>query len=108
MQIFLQGRLKSKPEIKESRNGKTWVKALIEEDSRDDSRQNEPNILPIVCFGHAANRVKDLQPGDSVTVVCRLSGTRFEAPSGEIRYGVQLIGEQILVPAGSRKEASHI
>jgi single-stranded DNA-binding protein len=104
MQIFISGRLKSKPEVRETRNAKTLVKLLIEEDS--DERDRQPSILPVTFFAHAANRAKELQPGDAITVVCHLNGTRFETESGEVRYGVQLIGEKILVEATSKKEVA--
>ena len=104
MQTFLQGRLKSKPELRETRNAKTLVKLLIEE--TDSERDREPNVLPVTFFGHAANQAKDLQLGNSITVVCHLNGTRFETESGEVRYGVQLIGEKILVETASKKEVA--
>jgi len=102
MQIFLQGRLKSKPEIRETRNAKTLVKILIEEN--DNERDREANVVPVTFFAHAANRAKELQVGDLITIVCHLNGTRFETETGEVRYGVQLIGEKILVEAAVKKE----
>ena len=42
---------------------------------------------------------KTCRRGDRLTVACRMQGTRFETESGEIRYGVQLVGEQIYFAA---------
>jgi hypothetical protein len=40
--------------------------------------------------------VKDLRPGDSLTISCRLTGTKFETAEG-MKYGVQLTAEEVFV-----------
>jgi single-stranded DNA-binding protein len=103
-QLYISGRVKHKPEVREARKARTLVKILVEEN--DNDRDREPNVLPVTFFAHGANRAKELQQGDSITVACHLSGTRFETETGDVRYGVQLIGEQILVEAAVKKEVT--
>jgi single-stranded DNA-binding protein len=93
--IYIAGQLSGKPQILQTRNGKPWAKILVEEEVARERGQGTPNILPITLFGRAAERAKELQRGDRLTVACRLQGTRFEIESGEIRYSVQLVGKVI-------------
>jgi single-stranded DNA-binding protein len=100
--IYIEGRISGKPQILQTRSEKPYVKLLLEEEvTRERQQQSTPNTLLISLFGRAAERAKDLQRCDRLTVACRLQGTRFEMESGEIRYGVQLIGEQIYLAAVS-------
>jgi single-stranded DNA-binding protein len=102
--IFIQGRLGFKAELKETRTGKPWAKILLQEEGARESQRHVANILPIVLFGRAAERVESLLPGEQVTVRCRLEGTKFTTDSGETRFGCQLVGEQIFI-AAAKEEA---
>jgi hypothetical protein len=88
-----------------TRNGKPWVRILVEEEREPESAQRTPNLLPIAFFGRIAERAQELQAGDELTVGCRLQGTKYTTDSGETRHGCQLVGEQIFV-AAAVKEAS--
>jgi single-stranded DNA-binding protein len=100
MTTYIEGRISGKPQILQTRSGKPYAKILLEEEvARERQQQGTPNTLLISLFGRAPERAKDLQRGDRLTVACRMQGTRFETESGEIRYGVQLVGEQIYFAA---------
>jgi single-stranded DNA-binding protein len=96
--IYVEGCVADKPQILETRGGKPWAKILLEEEGvRERQQQGSSNILPVTLFGRAAERAADLQRGDRLTVACRLQGTKFETDSGETRYGLQLVGEQVFI-----------
>jgi single-stranded DNA-binding protein len=96
MQIFVQGRVFDKPIFRDTRAGKPLTKILVE---IDDDRDKQANILPVTLFGRVAQQAADLQRGDRVAIGCRLSGTKFTTTEGETKYGCQLVGESIFLPA---------
>jgi len=101
--IYFEGRVSGNPQILETRSGKPWAKILLEEEVVRERQQDTPNTLPISLFGRAAERTKQLQRGDRLTVACRLQGTRFEPPSGEVLDGCQRVGEQLYLAAAAKE-----
>jgi single-stranded DNA-binding protein len=100
--IYLQGRLVFNPEKRQTKNAKLWVRLLLEvaitREARPGEFVTEQTVLPINCFAHCAQQVKDLQPGDPVTVGAHLSGTKFDTSEGT-KYGVQLVAEKVFLSA---------
>jgi single-stranded DNA-binding protein len=99
-QLYFAGQLFSKPEISATKNGKLWVKLLLQSELvRSDGRggyQTERLILPINCFSREAEAVKELRVGAELTLGCHLYGTRYEASDGSVKHGVQLVADAVL------------
>jgi single-stranded DNA-binding protein len=98
--IYLTGKLVGDPFLGETQRGKPMCRLLLEIDlAREIGRgelQIETHRLPVVMYSRVANEARDLRRGDSVTVVARLNGTKFEKPGEETKHGLQLIGETLL------------
>lgn len=105
--IYVTGRLVSDPVFSETAKGKAMAKLLLEtelvrEVNRGEFRA-ENCLLPVLLFSWVADQARELRSGSSLTIAARLNGTKFPLPSGEIRQGVQLIGERLLFTS-PRKE----
>jgi hypothetical protein len=71
-----------------------------------DRWQPEMHTLPIIAYSWLAEGLVELPPGTSITVGCRLNGTKYEPPDGgEVRHGIQLIVDTVSVPAGASSGA---
>ena len=63
----------------------------------------ELHEIPVLAFAWCAEALRDLRPGTSVTLVCHLSGTRYDPGNGsEIRHGVQLVCDEVSFSAPYR------
>jgi single-stranded DNA-binding protein len=109
-QLYLAGRLVAFPETAITKNGKDWIRLLLEtqlvREVRAGELQTESVILPISCFSREAQAVKHLQRGDPLTVGCHLYGTKFRTPDGHTKYGLQLVADVILA-AGAMLRQPH-
>jgi hypothetical protein len=74
-----------------------------------DRWQPEIHILPIIAYSWLAEGLAELPLGTSITVGCRLNGTKYEPPEGgEVRHGVQLIVDAVSFPQRtSRRQFGH-
>jgi hypothetical protein len=64
------------------------------------AHQSESVTLPVSFFSHEAEEVRSARPGDRLVVGTHLYGTRFNAPDGSVKHGVQIIVDQVLKGAG--------
>jgi single-stranded DNA-binding protein len=97
--IYITGRLVSDPVFSETAKGKAMCKLLLEtelvrEVNRGEFRA-ETHTLPVLLFSWVADQARILRNGSLVTVAARLNGTQFTPLSGEVKYGVQLIGDAL-------------
>src|SRR5690242_6311444 len=103
------GTLAEPLEILQTKNGKPWVKAVVEVKSYrrgadGEAGQEETTLIPVNLFFKPAEIAqKFLQVGDPLVVQVRLSGTEFQGQGGKVRRGVTLALEQLhLIPNGRR------
>jgi single-stranded DNA-binding protein len=105
--LYLHGKISGNHEIKRTKKDALWLKLFLEvELVRSDGRggvKTESTVVPISCFSHEAEAVKDLRPGERLIVGCHLQGTEFTSPDGSTRRGVQLTADSIHV-SPPRKE----
>jgi single-stranded DNA-binding protein len=104
--LLLLGTVASAPEELTTRNGKLWVKLLIEvkswrRASDGEPAQEEVTLLPVNLFSKIAEIARDhLKVGDPVAVTARISGTEFKSADGKTRRGVNLTADQLhLIPS---------
>jgi single-stranded DNA-binding protein len=104
--IYLAGTLSGNPKLSETAKGKLMCRLLLSarivREIKRGQFEDEEHLLPIVCFAWVAEQAKELVDGARVVVACHLSGSRFEAPSGEVRHGVQLIADGLYFPSAHR------
>src|SRR5215471_776966 len=107
-QLYFSGRLVSGPAIASTRKGAPWTRLLMETELvKSDGRgglAQETIIVPVNCFGHQAEAVRDLREGDALTIGARLHGTKFEGEGGT-KYGVQLVADAVYVDSRERHAA---
>jgi len=107
-QLYISGKLNANPEFFTTPKGKPWARILLETElNRPEGRggfQTEIVILPVKCFAREAAAVKDLRPGEEVSIGCHLSATKFETDSGELKRGVQLVADSVLKRLGANAE----
>jgi single-stranded DNA-binding protein len=98
-QLYLSGRLVSKPEFAETKKGKLRVKLILEtalvRETRPGEYQTELVVLPVQLFSQPAEQVKDLKEGDSLTLGCHAYGTAFQPTDGPVKRGVQLVADVV-------------
>lgn len=89
--------------MSETAKGKPMLRALIEcEQWRPSGRSEmkmEIHTFQVLAFSWCAETLRDLRPGTVLTVVAHLSGTRFEQPGQETKFGCQIVCDEILFPA---------
>jgi single-stranded DNA-binding protein len=107
-QIYLSGRLVTQPELSQTKKGKLTVRLLFETElvrpTAQGGFQAEAVTLPVSFFSREAEAVKDCQPGEYLVIGAHLYGTRFEAPDGGVKHGVQIVADQILQGTTRQKE----
>jgi single-stranded DNA-binding protein len=107
-QIYLSGRLVAQPELSHTKKGKLTVKLLFETElvrpTAQGGFQAEAVTLPVSFFSREAEAVKDCQRGDYLVIGAHLYGTRFEAPDGSVKHGVQVVADQLLQRTTCMKE----
>jgi single-stranded DNA-binding protein len=101
--IYLQGRTVGKFSLSQTSKGTTVARGLLEVETirkvGRDRWQPEIHILPIIAYSWLAEGLAELPLGTSITVGCRLNGTKYEPPEGgEVRHGVQLIVDAVSFP----------
>jgi single-stranded DNA-binding protein len=96
---------------RETKNGKLWVKGLIEvrgyRRSADGAAgQEETTAITVNLFGKTAQVALDfLKVGDPVCFQLRVAGTEFKSNDGAIRRGVTLTVDTMhLLPNDRRSE----
>jgi single-stranded DNA-binding protein len=102
--LYIEGRLVGKPLVQKTKSGYDFAKILLEEDQVARNNREKANVLPIAFFGKLVEEIRDLENGDGLLIACRLQGSRYETDSGEVRYGLQLIGERAYLNASAAKE----
>src|ERR1700674_1061335 len=96
----------SEMEHLETKNGKPWVKLLIEvktwrRGGDGETGQEESTLLTANVFSRMAYTARQqLRIGDPVVVTCRVSGTEYRA-DGKVKRGITLTADQLhLIPSG--------
>jgi single-stranded DNA-binding protein len=96
------------PELGETKKGRSMVRILLETElircTTPGNYQSESVTLPVSFFSREAEEVRDARPGDHLVIGAHLYGTQFKAPDGSVKYGVQIIADQILQGAALQKE----
>jgi single-stranded DNA-binding protein len=107
-QIYLSDRLVAQAELSQNKKGKLIVKLLLETElvrpTTQGAFQAEAVTIPVSFFSREAEAVRECQPGDYLVIGAHLYGTRFEAPDGSVKRGVQIVADQILQRANRMKE----
>jgi single-stranded DNA-binding protein len=108
-EVYLNGKIVGSISVSTTAKGTAMARGLIESElvrkiGRDEYRA-ETHQLPFVVFSWIADALRDLRPGTTVTLGCRLNGTRYEAPDGSVKHGCQLVVDQIAFPP-TRKESA--
>jgi single-stranded DNA-binding protein len=95
------------PEVLSTKNGKLWVRLLIEVRSwrrgaDGEAGQEEVTKLPVNMFSKTAEIARDyLRVGDAVGLTCRVGGTEYKGTDGKTRRGITLAADQLhLIPQG--------
>jgi single-stranded DNA-binding protein len=102
-EIYLQGRTVDKFSLSQTAKGTAVARGLLEVETirkvgRDQWRA-EIHVLPIIAYGWLAEGLAELPPGTSITLGCRLNGTKYEPPGGgEAKHGIQLIADAVSFP----------
>jgi hypothetical protein len=64
----------------------------------------ELHELPIVAYGWLGDEVKNLRPGQALTVIAHLNGTKYTPDDGgPTRPGVQIIADSLTYPMPRRQ-----
>jgi single-stranded DNA-binding protein len=104
-QLYLCGRVAAAPEVRQTQKGKLMVRLLLEtelvRETTEGAYQAESVTLPVSFFSREAEEVRSARPGDCLTIGTHLYGTRFEAPDGSVKHGVQITADQVLSGAPS-------
>jgi single-stranded DNA-binding protein len=97
------------PELGKTKKGKLMVRILLETEfvraTTPGSYQSESVTLPVSFFSREAEEVRDARPGDHLVIGAHLYGTRYEAPDGNVKFGVQIIADAILQGITHQSEA---
>jgi single-stranded DNA-binding protein len=101
--VVISGKLIGNPKMSETGKGRPMLRALIEcEQWRPFSRgemKMEIHTFQVLAFSWNAETIQNLRPGAALTVICHLSGTGFEEPGKEVKFGIQLIVDEVLFAA---------
>jgi single-stranded DNA-binding protein len=91
----------------QTKNGRPWIKLLIEVKSWRRAQEGEPGqeestLLSVNCFAKLADTARDyLKEGDAVGITARVSGTEFKGGEGQVKRGISLTADQLhLIPNG--------
>jgi single-stranded DNA-binding protein len=108
--IYVDGRLARNPEISTTQKGKPVAKLLLETETVREVRRGEfkaeAHSIPITVYSWLVDDVRELRQGARLTVIAHINGTSFTPEGGSVRFGLQLIADQITFPP-ARKEAAH-
>jgi single-stranded DNA-binding protein len=108
-QLYLSGRVAAPPELGKTKKGKLMVRILLETEFvrtiTPGSYQFESVTLPVNFFSREAEQVRDGQPSDTLIIGCHLYGSKYEAPDGTVKHGIQIVAEQVLQGATHQREA---
>jgi single-stranded DNA-binding protein len=95
----------------QTKNGRPWIKLLIEVKSWRRAQDGEPGqeestLLSVNCFAKLAETARDyLKAGDAVGITARVSGTEFSGGDGKVKRGISLTADQLHLIPNSRSAA---
>ena len=111
-QVILIGRLVKKPELRESENGKNYLKATlaVQSDYRKKDGEYETDFLEFTAFGKVAeNTAKYCDKGSLLNVIGTLSKNVYKDKNGVNHYQMSVIATKIsFLSKGNKKEEKQI
>lgn len=107
-QVILIGRLVKKPELRESENGTTYLKATLAVQSqfKDKDGDYETEFLEFTAFGkNAENTAKYCDKGSMINIVGTLNNNVYKDKNGVNHYQVSIIANKInFLSKGNKRE----